>query len=87
MLILLSPTAVAPVISTTTSNESVAVDPRPSRPNLLISPRPLSPPGSVPDGWGHFRPILAKILVPLAPAQAAALLSQGVPFAHAHVYP
>jgi hypothetical protein len=58
-----------------------AADPR-DRP--VESPKPLTPPGTQPDGFGRNRPLLARIW-PLTPAQAAGLLDQGVQFAMARL--
>jgi hypothetical protein len=58
-----------------------AADPR-ERP--LKSPKPLTPPGTLPDGFGRHRPLLARIWL-LTSAQAAGLLDQGVPFAMARI--
>ena len=60
---------------------AAAGDPR-ERP--LESPKPLTPPGTVPDGFGRHRPLLARIWL-LTSAQAAGLLDQGVPFAMARI--
>ena len=66
------------------NNASAPVDPRDV--TILTSPRPLSPPGTLSDGWGRFVPIIAQA-VPLAPADAFRLLAAGTPFALAQVFP
>ena len=50
------------------------------------SPKPLRPPGTTSDGFGNYRPLLARSML-LEPAQAAALLFAGVPQGFAHVFP
>ena len=64
-----------------TVSVAAAGDPR-ERP--LESPKPLTPPGTLPDGFGRHRPLLARIWL-LTSAQAAGLLDQGVPFAMARI--
>jgi hypothetical protein len=52
------------------------------------SPKPLTPPGTLPDGFGHHRPpLLAAPIVLLKPVQAGGMLLSGAPFAMAQVFP
>ena len=60
------------------------IDPRDV--TMLHSPKPLTPPETIPDGFGGRRPLIAPI-VRLTSAQAAGLLTAGVSLAMAHVYP
>ena len=52
----------------------------------IESPKPLTPPGTKPDGFGHYLPLLARVW-PLTSSQAAGLMVDGVPFANAIVFP
>ena len=60
------------------------VDPRSALPK---SPKPLTPPGTVSDGFGNYRPRLADVVVLLKPIYAQALIDAGMPFAMACVFP
>ena len=66
------------------ANLLLPADPRNSLPE---SPKPLTPPGTVSDGFGRHRPLLAPIM-PLSPYQAEWLLKHaGVQLVHAQVFP
>ena len=78
-------TRTEPMIFVSDENDGAKpIDPRDV--TMLDSPKPLSPPGTIPDGFGGRRPLIAPI-VRLTPAQAAGLLAAGVPLAMAHVHP
>ena len=62
----------------------MAPDPRASLPK---SPKPLTPPGTVSDGFGRHRPLLAPTML-LSPQQAEWLLKHaGLQLVHAQVFP
>ena len=50
--------------------------PKDPREMLPVSPKPMTPPGCVSDGFGNYRPLLAPIMR-LEPQQADALLMHG----------
>ena len=63
----------------------ILIDPR-TVDVLPESPKPLTPPGCLTDGWGQPRPWLVDARV-LTDAQARTLLRMGTPIAFADFYP